>query len=374
MDLAMKLMFVSNDTLGGSSVSQRQLARRLTEAGHEVVILAGRPESRFVRPFYEKQVDLSTKLRSSRLRPALLATQRPVGRRIRLIDTPDHPTWMCTVPENGFRTLLRQFTPDVVVASSIDRVSWRRLRAQLQAASIPSVLYLREASGKGHLTITGAPPDLLLANAESLAEGARAVGYECTVIPSIVELDKSRVESTRKTVVLVNPIEMLGGDRVWAIAEARPDIPFVLRESNIMSDADLAAVRRHLSSHPNVTVAPYTTTPSEIYRDAKVLLVPHRVDNRPRVVLEAQTNGIPVLATAFPGLIEAVGAGGAFVDNGADVKQWVETLASMWDRPKYYEELCIAARKHAARSDANAARIIDRFVLALKELVASSSQ
>src|SRR4051794_19245257 len=99
----MKFMFVSNDTCGGSSVSQRQLARRLTEAGHRVEILAGRPESRVVRPFYEKQVDLSTKLRASRLRPMLLATQRPVGRRIRRVDTPDHPTWMCTVPENGFR-------------------------------------------------------------------------------------------------------------------------------------------------------------------------------------------------------------------------------------------------------------------------------
>ena len=104
----MKFMFISNDTRGGSSVSQRQLARRLTERGHEVEILAATPESRFVRPFYEKQVDLSTKLRSSRLRPALLALQRPVGRRLRRVETPDHPTWMCTIPENGLGVLRRR--------------------------------------------------------------------------------------------------------------------------------------------------------------------------------------------------------------------------------------------------------------------------
>ncbi len=366
----MKFMFISNDTRGGSSVSQRQLARRLTERGHEVEILAATPHSRFVRPFYEKQVDLSTKLRSSRLRPALLALQRPVGRHIRHIETPDHPTWICTIPENGLGVLRRRFAPDVVVASSIDRVSWRRIRAQLQAAQIPSVLYLREASGKGHLTVTGAPPDLLLANAESLAEGARAEGYECTVIPSIVELEKSRTETTREAVVLVNPIEMLGGDRVWAIAKARTDIPFVLRESNIMSAADHAAVQRGIAAHPNVTVAPYTTTPTEIYRTAKVLLVPHRVDNRPRVILEAQANGIPVLATEFPGLIEAVGEGGALVPNDAEPAEWINALGRMWDDPEYYQQLCDAARRHADRDDVNAERILDRFEPLVADLVA----
>ena len=96
------------------------------------------------------------------------------------------------VPENAYRTVRARFRPDVVVASSIDRVSWRRLRAQLVAGGIPSVLYLREASGLGHLTRSGAAPDLLLANAASLAEGARAAGYECEVVPSVVETERSR--------------------------------------------------------------------------------------------------------------------------------------------------------------------------------------
>ena len=131
------------------------------------------PTSRLVRPVYDRQVDLSTRLAGSRLRPALLALQRPWGARLHRLDTPDHPTWVAAVPENGFRTLLGRFRPDVVVGNSIERVSWRRLRALARDRGIPTVLYLREASAIGHLTITGAPPDLLLANAVSLAEGAR---------------------------------------------------------------------------------------------------------------------------------------------------------------------------------------------------------
>ncbi len=367
--MPLKLIFVSNDTRGGSSVSQRQLARRLTERGHHVEILAATVESRVLRPLYDRQVDLSTRLRNSPMRPALLALQRPLGHRIRRIDTPDHPTWVCAIPENGFRTLRRRFEPDVVVAASIDRVSWRRLRAQLQAASIPSVLYLREASAKGHLTVTGAPPALLLANAESLAVEARAAGYECTVVPSIVELDRSRTETTRTKVVLINPIEMLGGDRVWDLARARPDIPFVLRESNMMSDAELAAVTRPLADHPNVTLLPYTTCPADLYREARVLLVPHRVDNRPRVVLEAQANGIPVLATEFPGLIEAVGNGGVLVPNDAPPEAWIRALGVIWDDDDRYAELVAAAQTHANRDDVSPDHILDHFESLITKLV-----
>ncbi len=367
--MPLKYLFVSNDTRGGSSVSQRQLARRLAERGHTVEILAATVESRVARPLYDRQVDLSTRLRTSSLRPALLALQRPLGRRIRRIATPDHPTWVCAIPENGFRSLRRRFEPDVVVAASIDRVSWRRLRAQLQAASIPSVLYLRESAAKGHLTVTGAPPDLLLANAESLAREARSAGFACTVVPSIVELDRSRTETTRTKVVLVNPIEMLGGDRVWAIARARPDIPFVLRESNIMSESDHAQIDRELPRHPNVVVEPFTTDPSEIYRDARILLVPHRVDNRPRVILEAQSNGIPIVATDFPGLVEAVGAGGVVVSNGAADDAWVEAVSTLWDDERRYEELVQAAVGHASRDEVVPDRILDRFETLVERLL-----
>ena len=78
----MDIIFVTSVTGGGSGVSQRQLARRLLDRGHQVEILAADESSRFVRPFYERNVDLSTRLRQSRLRPALLGVQRPTGRRL----------------------------------------------------------------------------------------------------------------------------------------------------------------------------------------------------------------------------------------------------------------------------------------------------
>jgi glycosyltransferase involved in cell wall biosynthesis len=367
---AMQLIFVSSITGGGSGLSQRQLAKRLAARGHRVEMLAATDQSRFVRPLYDHQVDLSTKLRDSRIRPALLALQRPAGRRVRSSPTADYPTWLSPIPENGYRSLRRKFRPDVVVASSIERVSWRRLRAQLRAEGIPSVLYLREASGIGHLSISNAPPDLLLANAASLAAEAAALGYECEIVPSVVELDRSATSTTRKVALLVNPIEMLGGDRVWAMASARPDIPFVVQESGLLSDAEREAVTRELPKHPNVTLRPFTSDPAAVFADARVLLVPHRVDNRPRVILEAQTNGIPVLATSFPGLVESVGAGGEVVDDDAPPDAWTAALSRMWDDEAHYEALVEAARAHAARDEVAPDKIVDRFEQLLEQLAA----
>lgn len=365
----MQILFVSSTADGGSGVSQRQLARRLAERGHGVDLLAGNGRIGVVAKLYEHQVDLTTKLRGNRVRPLLLAIQRPFGAGARRIDTPDFPTWQSPVPENAYRTLVRKRRPDVVVASSIERVAWRRIRAQARAAGIPDVLYLREESAIGHLTITQAPPTLLLANAESHAVRARELGYECEVVPSVTEIDRARTETTRRAVLLVNAIPELGGDRVWAMAAARPDIPFVVQESGRHTEAERAELTRLAALHPNVELRPFSPDPSRIYHDARLLLVPHRVDNRPRVILEAQTNGIPVLATDLPGLAESVGAGGALVSPDATNEEWAAALGALWDDPERLDRLAAAARVHAARDEVDPEWVTTRFEALLLDLV-----
>ena len=249
----MNILFLSSTRVGGSGLSQRQLAARLIARGHRVAILVD-PEKghRLTRYLYKRQVNLSTKLRGHPVRPLLLAVQRPFGGRAVRASEYDVPVFYSPLPENAYRTVRRRFAPDVVVASSIDRVTWRRLRAQLRADGIPSVLYLREDAAQGHLSISNAPPDLLLANAASLAERARAAGFDCTVIPSVIETGAARVTSTRERILLVNPIRSHGVDRLWAVARARPDIRFVAQESWPLSEPARAEVLAEAARLPNV--------------------------------------------------------------------------------------------------------------------------
>lgn len=366
----MNILFVSSTRAGGSGLSQRQLAARLIARRHRVVILADPEEGHaLTRYLYKRQVNLSTKLRGHSLRRLLLALERPLGRR--LVTSPDYevPVVFSPVPEHGYRALRRGFSPDVVVASSIDRVSWRRLRAQLQAEGIPSVLYLRENAALGHLSISNAPPDLLLANSRSLAEGARAAGFECIMIPSAVETVATMVTSSRERALMINPVQSHGIDRLWAMARARPDITFVAQESWPLAEPDRAGLLAEAELFPNVRFRPHTTELDAIYRDARLLLVPHRVDNRPRVVAEAQANGIPVVAAGYPGLVDAVGPGGVLVDPAAPDAAWIDAVGELWDDVEKYERLVQAALQHAARPEIDPDAVTSRFEEAMQTLV-----
>src|SRR5205823_6521116 len=125
---AVNILFVSTTRRGGSGLSQRQLAARLIARDHQVAILTDPEEGHGVaRYVYKRQVNLSSRLRGHAVRPLLLALQRPLGRRA--VRTPEYdvPVFFSPVPEHAYRALRRELRPDVVVASSIDRVSWRRL-------------------------------------------------------------------------------------------------------------------------------------------------------------------------------------------------------------------------------------------------------
>jgi glycosyltransferase involved in cell wall biosynthesis len=368
------ILFVSSTRAGGSGLSQRQLAARLIARGHRVVILADPEEGqRLTRYLYRRQVNLSTKLRGHPVRPLLLGLQRPVGRRAVPAPEYDVPVFFSPVPEHAYRTVRRNLRPDVVVASSIDRVSWRRLRAQLRADNIPSVLYLREETAQGHLTVSHAPPDLLLANTGSLAEQARRAGFDCQVIPSAIDTAATRVESTRERVLFVNPLPSHGVHRLWTVARARPDISFAVQESWPLAGPARAEVLAEAARLPNVEFRPRTADLATIYRDARFLLLPHRLDNRPRVVAEAQANGLPVVASSYPGLVEAVGPGGLLLDPEAPDAAWVDAVARLWDGPEVYQRLVEAAREHAGRPEIDPDVVTSRFEEALRSLIGRKS-
>ena len=113
--------------------------------------------------------------------------------------------------------------------------------------------------------------------------------------------------------------------------------------------------------------------PARLYADASVLLTPYTLDMRPRVVLEAQVNGIPVLATDLPALRETVGPGGILVAADAPISTWVAALAELVDDPTRYAALDAAARVHAARDEVDPDVVVSTFVAALTGLIAPSA-
>lgn len=356
---------------GGSLMSTRALATALLDRDIEVQLLQLRPDRDLTLAVHKRLENLRAKLDGGRAEGVAERTVRLPGRRPHRLPSDGRlVTWESPVPANALSRVLDDFRPTVVVTASISRPQWRQIRRELGKRGIQSVLYVREDTALGHLTISKAPPDLLLANSEALATMAEEAGYRVVMIPSVVDVTPALVESTRETVLVVNPSRAYGGELAGEIAERCPDIPFVLQESWHAGASLAEEIDDAHRSQANVEVRPFTTTASDVYRDARLLLVPYptaMANHRPRSVLEAQANGIPVLASDLPGLRETVGDGGWFAPPDADPDEWAHLLRHAWADVAGFERTSTAARRHAQRPEASPVAVVDAFVHAIEE-------
>jgi glycosyltransferase involved in cell wall biosynthesis len=367
--VSVRVLFISEATGGGSPRSQRELASQLVLRGHAVrFVVADRRPARLARYAYERLSDASVRVEGGpALSTAVARLRDKITNRTVRTTIDGLPHWSSAVPQNLLPRAIRDFRPDVVVVNSVERWAWRRIQAVCRAAHVPTILYVREDDSLGHLD-SGALPEVLVANAESLAGQLRAKGFECAFVPSVVDLSVTHTESSRRAALAINPIPSRGGDIIWEVAERLPDVPFVVQESWLLGQDVLRAVEGHILRLPNVELRRRMPAGPGIYADARVLLVPYRVDNRPRVILEAQSNGIPVIVGDTPALVEAVGEGGVVVRLDS-IDDWVAALRRLWDDDETYQRLADAARRHSRRGDVDPGTLTDRFELLLRRAV-----
>jgi glycosyltransferase involved in cell wall biosynthesis len=366
--VSVRLLFVSSTTIGGSGRSQRELAVKLRSFGHEVeFVVDDDSPSRVIRWTYEQLSDAAARWRDRSGAVVLRALDSVPGRwtRRRRIGGLDHQ--VTAVPENAVPRALDAFRPDVVVGNSLMRLTWRKIRELCVARGVPSVLYVREVTSLDHWGPGETPADLVVANAQSLAAEVRRRGVACAFVPSVIDTDVTRTESKREVVLAINPIESKGVDIVLALARRLPEVRFVLQESWPLDASQLDGLRRACAGLDNVELRRLRPAGPELYADARVVVVPYRVDSRPRVIAEAHANGIPVVTADVPALREAIGLGGVCVDVD-DLDGWCREIERLWNDEAAYEAMCEAAFAHSRRPDiepTSVARSFERLVLDL---------
>ena len=94
----------------------------------------------------------------------------------------------------------------------------------------------------------------------------------------------------------------------------------------------------------------------------KVLLVPSVVaETFGRVVVEAQTSGIPVIVRNVGALKWVTGAGGIVLAADAPALKWAQTIDRILSDSAEYQSLSAEASSNVQRSDFLRSSVVDRF-------------
>ena len=277
-----------------------------------------------------------------------------------------------------FASQVEAFEPQIILASTDDsahlmlEIALRTARARVvylvratialpfgPDSSLPSVFQteaLRQADG-------------VVAVSEYVAQYTRQWGgLEAIHLPiSLLEPgdrpDLGRFDS--RFVSMVNPCAVKGISIFLALAERFPDAEFAAVPTWGTTAADAAALREL----PNVSVlAPFDAI-DDLLRQTRVMLVPSLwAEARSRVILEAMSRGIPVMASDVGGLAEAklgidyllpvnpVARYRSMVDElmvpmaeipPQDVRPWTTALGRLLTDRAHYERLSAESREAA---------------------------
>jgi len=206
----------------------------------------------------------------------------------------------------------------------------------------------------------------LVASSHFLAGKAyAATGLRPRVVHPPMELFFDTRGDTEGYVTLINAHKVKGLDTFLEVARRLPQVKFLLQESWKLKDDALAALQTRLAELPNVSFRHRVSDMREVYRASRLLLAPSVWEEGfGMVAVEAQSCGIPVIASARGGLPESVGDGGLLIKDYRHVDAWVAAVKSVLDSPARYADLSGRALAHARSADFSPPELARRFLAA----------
>lgn len=158
----------------------------------------------------------------------------------------------------------------------------------------------------------------------SYVEGALWQHYHkhpSVILHPPVDQKHYEVRSKREKITLINYNDAKGGVHLQSIARRLKDRQFL---------AVAGAYGDQVTDQPgNVEQMPNMADIREAYRKTKILIMPSRYETYGRTAIEAMSSGIPVIASATPGLKESCGDAGYIIQDMHNIDRWVEAIVEV---------------------------------------------
>jgi glycosyltransferase involved in cell wall biosynthesis len=205
--------------------------------------------------------------------------------------------------------------------------------------------------------------DLFVFNSAFLYEEA-GVNVRHVVVNPPIERERV-VAATRKPeyITLINLCAAKGPDIFYHLAKKFPDEKFLGVEGGYEDQ-----VKEDL---PNVEFVAHGPDMASVYAKTKVLLMPSRYESFGMAAVEAQANGVPIIASDLPGLRDALGDGALYA--APQKKQvWETALRTLLVQRDYRAR--VSGRAEANVSRYNFKRDMKVFEIVLQDVVRKQTQ
>lgn len=281
-----------------------------------------------------------------------------------------YPVYRGYGQKDGVDKVFAHFKPDIVVAQVGKAIQYATVFSEFK---IPVIIYQRDVEfgryDKNFKVNTG--KIRFIANSNFTAQKIKEhFGLDAFVLPPLIDLKSYQTKRSGNSVLHIGLTPEKGIDMTIALAKKRPDIKFLLLESWPVTKSRLNFLKSILKENTNVKILRRTCNMRKIYGLTKLLIVPSICDEAwGRVVNEAQTSGIPVIASNKGGLPESVGCGGITLPHEAPIEEWERVLSSLVDDEQQYELYSKKALERVAQEDISKEKIIESFTNYVKSML-----
>jgi len=200
-------------------------------------------------------------------------------------------------------------------------------------------------------------------NASATAQFTRK---EIGVVLPLTDLEQYRVtKRQRQYITFINPIPDKGLDVAIEIARCLPQERFLFVKGKWAKyrGREIEAFMKPIYKLPNVEVWNHEQDMRRIYAVTDILLVPSQFDETfGRVIVEAQVNGIPVVASKVAGIPYTLGQGGILVEPKDKPQGYVEALQRLRTDETLYRQLSALALENSQRLEFDSEQQVNNFI------------